>query len=489
MNRAAFFFCICGYSANPMEKTDTQRRKGWSAGLSGRLLALTAGFVMLSEVLVFVPSISRFRLDYLENQLVKAQLAILALEATPDRMVDDALARRLLNNAGAHAISLKRGKRRLLMLGEKMPRHVDVVFDLREETWIDWVGAALATLVQRDGRLMRVTAAAPNEKNAEIDVLLDEAPLRQAMLHFAQRILILSLVISFITAGLVYLVLQWLMVRPILRITESITRFHAAPEDESVIVAPTGRRDEIGAAERALAAMQRDLRDSLRQKKHLAALGTAVAKINHDLKNTLATAVLASDRLADIDEPEVRKLAPRLLTAIDRAVALCGRTLEFVREDQPDLHETTFSLDALVADVAAVAQAGAGSNRGLQTLQAHGCDVMIRADREQIFRVFNNLALNAAQAGATAVDITARLADETLLIDVRDNGPGIPAPLQALLFQPFASFGRNGGSGLGLVIAREITQAHGGELTLADTGPSGTTFQVALPARRLQPAL
>lgn len=471
-----------------MGKADKERGKGWSAGLSGRLLALTVGFVMLSEVLVFIPSIARFRLDYLENQLVKAHLAILALEATPDRMVDDALARRLLDNAGAHAISLKRGKRRLLMLGETIPRDVDVVFDLREETWMDWVGTSMATLVQRNDRLMRVIAAAPNEKNAVIDVLLNEAPLRQAMLYFAQRILILSLVISFITAGLVYLALQWLMVRPILRITESITRFHAAPEDESAIATPSGRHDEIGAAERALAAMQRDLRESLRQKKHLAALGTAVAKINHDLKNTLATAVLASDRLADIDDPDVRRLAPRLLSAIDRAVALCSRTLDFVREDLPDLHETTFRLEALLADVAAAVEAGGGSNRGLQVLQAQGCDLVIRADREQIFRVFNNLALNAAQAGATAVDVTAEAGDEMLRIDVRDNGPGVPAPLQPLLFQPFASFGRNGGSGLGLVIAREIIQAHGGELTLAETGPSGSTFQLTLPARRLQPA-
>ena len=78
--------------------------------------------------------------------------------------------------------------------------------------------------------------------------------------------------------------------------------------------------------------MQETVRQALRHNARLAALGTAVTKINHDLRNILSTARLISDGLADSEVPEVKRVTPRLLAAIDRAVALCTRTLSFTRE-------------------------------------------------------------------------------------------------------------------------------------------------------------
>ncbi len=127
------------------------------------------------------------------------------------------------------------------------------------------------------------------------------------------------------TAALVYLSLQWLLVRPMRRMTASMTRFREDPEDASRMIVPSGRADEIGLAESELAVMQETVRQALGQRARLAALGTAVTKINHDLRNILSTARLVTDGLTASAAPEVRRLAPRLIDAIDRAVALCRR--------------------------------------------------------------------------------------------------------------------------------------------------------------------
>jgi signal transduction histidine kinase len=462
------------------------RRFRLLTGLSGRLLALTAAFVMLAEVLVFVPSISRFRLAYLEERIEKAHLAVLALEATPNNMLGAPLEQELLFHAGAYSVALKAPDRRMLMLSGTTQPAVDVTFDLREETVVDWIGDALRALIEDGNRVMRVIAQSPRAPEATIEVLLDEAPMRRAMLHYARRILVLSLIISFITACLVYISLQWLLVRPMRQLIDSIIRFRGSPEDPATAIRPGRRRDEIGLAQRELAAMQHELRQALLQKTRLAAIGSAVAKINHDLKNTLATAVLASDRLAEIDDAQVQRLAPRLIGALDRAVALCGRTLEFVRSEQPPLRESRFLLSRMLAEVGHSLNPGRDGAGGLRAFEVSDSNVVIEADYDQLFRAFANLCLNAVQAGATTLRITARREDGMLAIDVTDNGPGIPATVQQHLFQPFATASRNGGSGLGLVIAREIAQLHGGNLSLDETGASGTTFRLELPARRVR---
>jgi signal transduction histidine kinase len=268
------------------------------------------------------------------------------------------------------------------------------------------------------------------------------------------------------------------MVRPIRQMCESIMRFRQSPEDERTTVPTSGRRDEIGWAQRELAVMQTDLRAALRQKTHLAALGSAVAKINHDLRNTLTTAALASDYLASSNDPEVRRVTPRLYAAINRAAALCGRTLDFVRDTRPPIRPSRFVLGHLLAELETL-----NADDGLERLETTGADLAIEADREQLLRVFNNLAHNAAQAGAKVLKIDARQQNGLVVIDIADDGPGIPESLHGKLFQPFAASGRNGGTGLGLVIAREIVHAHGGELVLADSSTEGTTFRMDLPAQ------
>lgn len=456
-------------------------------GLSARLLALTVLFVMLAEVLIYVPSVSRYRKAYLEDQVAKANLAVLAVEASPGNVVGKNLAMDLLRQAGAYGIVLKEPERRILMLSEDMPPSVDVTFDLRQVMFPEWIGEALMTLLQPDNRVMRVLASSPHNADAIIEVLMDEAPMREEMLAFSVRILQLSIIISLFTAGLVFLSLQWLMVRPIQQLTDSMIRFRKNPEDESVTIHPSDRSDEIGVAQRELASMQEELRGALRHKTHLAALGAAVAKINHDLRNTLSTAVLTSEHLATIDDPEVTRVAPRLAKAIDRAVTLCSQTLDFVRDVRISIQPTVFVLNDLVSELESAVRRPSADSPGLDKVTGVDLRFEIRADQEQMFRVFSNLALNAAEAGARTVRIRA-VREPALIIDFHDDGPGIEEATQERLFQPFSGTARKGGTGLGLVIAREIINAHGGELTLAESGPGGTTFRIELPASGLPPS-
>lgn len=451
----------------------------WSRGLSARLLLLTIGFVMVAEVAVYAPSIARFREGYLEERLAAAHLATLALEATPDHMVSQELTMKLLEHAGAYAIVLREPGMRKRVLYDEMPPRADLEVDLRSSTPLDLVGDAFATLFQDDNRVLRVLGPSAKARDALMEIVIDETPMRLAMYSYSARILGLSIAIALVTATLVFLSLQWLMVRPMRRLTENMTGFRENPEDASRVIAPSARDDEIGMAQRELAVMQKGLRGALTQKARLAALGVAVTKISHDLRNILATASLVSDRLATVDDPEVKRITPTLVKAIDRAVGLCTQTLDYARDEPPPPRRRRFRLRDLVGDVGADQFQGEGGRCKWEN--DVGPDLEVDADRDQLFRVLANLGRNAREAGAGRVRVTAAVTDGGVAITVADDGPGLPAKARENLFKPFAGSARAGGTGLGLAIAGEIMRAHGGDISLVDSSEKGTAFRLELP--------
>ncbi len=464
-------------------------------GLSARLLLLTAFFVLLAEFLIYAPSIGRYRKVYLEEQVSDARLATLALDATPDSMMSPDLERRLLFFAAAHGIVLRYPDRRMMVISGDMPGRVDATYDLRKkESFIGWISEAFAVLARDKNRILRIIGQVPLEPDVVVEVIIDEAPMRDKMFGYSTRILQLSLVISFITAGLVYLSLQWLMVGPMRRITAAMTAFRENPEDGSRTIRPSDRGDEIGFAQRELAEMQKELRAALGQKTRLATLGAAVAKVNHDLRNSLAMAVLASDKLANIDDPEVRKVTPRLFKAVNQAVTLCSQTLDYAGGGLEQLNLSLFHLHELVAEVAAALR-GPGMDENVATAAESGAGaavtvindvdfaIDVTADRMQLFRVFHNLCINAGQASAKTVSVSAGQEGKTLIIEVADDGRGFSDKAREKLFQPFAGSVREGGTGLGLVIAHDIMRAHGGDIELVATGPAGVRFRLTLPQR------
>lgn len=452
--------------------------------LSAKLLVLTVLFVMLAEVLIYTPSIARFRLSYLQERLSAAHLAALAVEAAPDRMVTAELEAKLLAHVGAHVIDLIQPDSRVYMLSRSMPPRVDAVVDLRTATFVSLIADAFGALAEPRDRVLKVIDRSPKDPAQRVEIVMDERPMIAAMLDYSERILALSVVISLITAGLVFLALTGMLVRPMRRLTESMVAFRRDPEHAGPAFPPERRNDEIGVAQRELVAMQDALGTALRQRERLAALGTAVAKINHDLRGILSTASLLSERLSESADPEVRRVTPRLMAALDRAVDLCGQTLSYTQDGVLPLRRTRVDLAALVDEAGAEVTASLrpdGTRVEAAWVSRVPAGLTLSADGDQLARALANLGRNAVQAGADAVTVEAMVAGGRAVLTVADNGPGLPPRARENLFQPFAGSARAGGTGLGLAIAREIARAHGGDLRLVESTGSGTVFALELP--------
>jgi signal transduction histidine kinase len=460
-------------------------------GLSGKLLILTVLFVMIAEVLIYVPSVANYRLNWLSDRLSDAYTAALVFETAPSGMVPESTARQILESIGARAVALKMGQQRRLLAVSDMPQAVNQDIDMRDMTWYRAIIDAFDTLRCSDGDVMRVVGPAPMGGEF-VEIVLDEAPLRKAMVDFSIRILILSLIISAITAALVYLTLHILLVRPMRRMTANMVAFRAEPENPARIIAASARTDEIGTAERELAAMQLDLANLLQQKSHLAALGLAVSKINHDLRNLLSSAQLFSERLAKISDPHVQRFAPKLMLALERAIAFCQSTLSYGRVQEPPPDRRPVALEPLVEDVRETLGLDGGAS--VRWISAVERGLMVDADPDQLFRMLLNLARNAVQAlegrdakdpGRDQVRITGRREGAVAVIEVSDTGPGLPERARAHLFEAFQGSTRTGSVGLGLAIVAELVRAHGGDIRLVE-GTIGATFRLSIPDRAVE---
>lgn len=487
-----------GEAANLRADRSPGRFTGLFTGLSSRLLVLTVAFVMLAELLIWTPSIAQYRKAYLEELIARAHLAMIAVGSLATETVEPELAEELLFHTGTYGIVLSLSDQRMLMVGNEMPPQIDLVVDLMDVSMMDWVTAAFSTLAQSENRVLRVMGTVPKNPNIGIEVITDEAPLRAAMIDYSRRILGLSVVISLITAMLVFLSLQWLMVRPVLRMTDCLARFRKNPEDPGGDAINSTRSDEIGVALRELGHMQMQIRSALRQKNRLATLGEAVAKINHDLRNTLATAVLAFDRLATIDDPEVKRLSPKLYKAISRAIELCSQTLEYASAGDLSAKREPFHLSELVSEIAAEMRDAIAERAIAEDTEAAEFhvenrvpfEITVSADRVQLFRALLNLAFNAQQAGATVLTVSCHIDSEDTgdrdgnrgraVIRLTDDGPGLPPEIVDQIFEPFTT-AKTGGTGLGLVIVSDIIAAHQGEIRVASSGPGGVTFEIVLP--------
>ena len=460
-------------------------------GLAGRVLVLIVCFVLLAEVAIYIPSIANFRANWLQTRLSAAYTAALVLDAAPQDMVPDDLKAAILGSVGARMIVLKRPTSRRMLAVSDMPPAVAETVDLRAFSAWDSVAAAFRALLAPVGRVLDVRGAAP--MGAEyVEVALDEAPLKAAMRAYSLNIVALSLIISLIVALLAVVALSMMVLAPVRRLTDNVIAFAAAPEDATRIIAPSGASHEIGAAEEALAAMERALARELSEKKHLAALGLAVAKINHDLRNMLSSAQIISDRLASASDPLATRLAPKLVRTLDRAIRFCQATLAYGRsvDEAPKIAPTPLRL--LAEDALETALLSARSTIEIRNEAPE--DFIIDVDREQFFRVLSNLFRNAIEAldaagaspGACAIRIAAERSDAGVRIIVADNGPGLMPAARKNLFSAFQGSTRPGGTGLGLAIAADILRAHGGSISLkpnSDEAWPGATFEIALPAR------
>ena len=458
-------------------------------GLSGKLLLLTIPLVLIALLMIYVPAIANFRMNRLNDRIAAANTAALVLDAAPLGMVPDGLARQILNSIGARAVAIKMGQQRRLLASADLPATIDHDIDLRTETVWQAITGSFETMLETGNQAIRVVGAAPG--NAQfIEVVIDEAPLRQAMYRFSRNTFLVSFLLAVLTAALVYLALHYLFVRPMRRLTASMVGFHENPESVAKIIVPSQRGDEIGVAERELSAMQRDLVSMLNQKSRLAALGLAVSKINHDLRNLLASSQLLSDQLSSVPDPRVQRFAPKLMRSLERAIAFCQSTLSYGRAQEAAPDRRMVAIEPVVAEVRETA--GLASDVSITWITAIERSLAVDADPDQLFRVLLNLVRNAAQAlegnpdpASMQIRVTGRREGAVAILEVSDTGPGVPQRARDHLFEAFQSSSRPGGSGLGLAIAAELVRAHGGEISLVE-GTIGATFRIVIPDRPVE---
>lgn len=455
---------------------------GFARSLSGRLLMLTIATVMVVEVLVFLPSVARYRLDFLQERLRMSALAAMAASAAPDGGPDPALSEMLLYRAGVESVALRREDARALALSTPEPGRVGASHDLREDGPARLVLDALGGLIGGPERI-RVIGETGSD-GLVVEITLPTRPLREAMRAFGWRILGLSLVISVATAVIVYLLARLLLVRPLKRLGAAMASFRQDPENPARVIRPASRLTEVAEAEAALAELQSALREALRARGRLAALGEAVAKIAHDLRNMLATAQLVAADVEASRDPVMRRLGPKLIAALDRAVGLCERTLRYGRVEEAAPEPRRVALAALLEEAV---EAVFPDRDGRLTVELDAPPGLVAlADKEQLFRVLVNLLRNARQAlegegRPGRVAVSARPARDGVEIEVVDDGPGLPAKALDNLFRPFHGGARRGGAGLGLAIAHELATLQGGRLELARSDTSGTAFRLTLP--------
>lgn len=462
---------------------------GLRFGLSGKLLLLTIPLILIAEILIYVPSIANFRVNRLNDRLAAASTAALVLDAAPSGMVPDALARQILASIGARAVAIKSGQQRRLLAATDMPAKIDHDVDMREMNAWSAIVDAFQVMLDSGDEVMRVLGPAPGSGQF-IEVVVDEKPLRDAMFRFSRNVLLLSLVMTIITAGLIYYALHHLFVRPMRRVTANLVAFHANPESTARIIVPSKRGDEIGLAERELSDMQRDLVSMLHQKSHLAALGLAVSKINHDLRNLLASSQLLSDQLSSVPDPRVQRFAPKLMRSLERAIAFCQSTLSYGKAQEAPPDRRMILVEPIINEVRE--SAGIASEPSIEWINAIERGLTVDADPDQLFRVLLNLVRNAAQALESdksnvvrQIRVTGRREGSVTIMEISDTGPGIPEKARAHLFEAFQGSSRDGGTGLGLAIAAELVRAHGGELHLVE-GTIGAAFRIVIPDRAVE---
>jgi len=458
--------------------------------LSGRLLLLTILYVMVAEVLIFVPSVGRYHRELLDNHIASAELAVLPFTEPGGDQLSGDVRTSLLERAGAMSVLLKSPERSELYQIEDMPPKIDATIDLTSGGIGSDMLSALDCLWQGGHRILHVIAPTRIKNVDTIGIVLDELPIRAQLVAYADQVIVTGFVVSLITALLVFASLYLVLVRPMRRVTSAMVSFRDNPEDPANIIQASARQDEIGIAERELAAMQRDLYGFIQQKTRLAALGAAVARIQHDLRNILSNAQLASDRLSMVDDPVVKKLAPRLVASIDRAVSLATNTLRYGRADERPPQRKSICLAPLVAEAGEAAIEARIAPIDIALDNKVDATLEIDADAEQLYRMVLNLVRNAVEAlvdrGTPGrITVSAERRGQRVAIEIADDGPGIPPGLHSRLFQPFATAARSGGSGLGLAIARDLARAHGGDIFLASTGETGTVFRVEIPDREL----
>ncbi|MBL4617285.1 MAG: HAMP domain-containing histidine kinase [Robiginitomaculum sp.] len=450
------------------------------SSLGRRLLWLTILFVMLAQITIFLPSASAFRGQWLQDRVQAARLVVIGVEVAEDMMVSEEVALQMLETARIRAVRINRDGISEIILPAPLTAGSNIMVDLRNKSIIYSLGQTFNSLVFPQAEYLRVRDSFGSSSNDFLEVVVLESDLRAELIIFSIRTFWISLLISILAGALIYTTLLYVLVRPMHNLSMAMVGFREQPQDPTRIIVPSGRTDEIGIAEKDLRLLQKEVLQTLNQKTRLAALGEAVAKINHDMRNILTSAQLVSDRLASSKDPKIRKMGERLVRSIDRGVNLSRTTLEYGRSTEPEPEPQNLSLFLALED--AWLDACTNPNCKVQWINNVPRTLDVRADPDHLYRILVNLLRNATQALQGSGNLQAEITSSNVeaRLHISDNGPGIPDHIRKNLFSPFSGTASKDGSGLGLAIARELARANNGDLDLLETSKNGTKFIVKL---------
>lgn len=434
--------------------------------------------------MILLPSLGRERESWLMERVTEAHLAALTVSTAPHGVVDLSTRDELLRLSGTEAIRLIEPGRSVMVLPLRRTLRPGGRVDLAKESLLESTAQAISAMIGAAPGQILVSAPSPLDKHVVVQIVVREEALARHLRLYASHIAALSLAIALLTGLIIYLALDRFLVLPMHRLINSISRFRADPEYAAPFTPDSAkgfRDDEIAYAARELGEMQTELRAALWRNARLAALGTAVAKISHDLRNILTTALLVADRLESSTDPAMQRASKTLISSVERAAELVGQTLSFAREGPPPVLRAPVPLAVLIDEIAETIRPIAPEAVIVNEIDPR---MTPKLDRTQIFRALSNLMRNAAEAQASRITVSAAASPRFITLKIADNGPGLPESAQANLFRPFIGSGRRGGTGLGLAIARDLVRAHGGELDLVSSGPEGTVFRMTLPAEQ-----
>jgi signal transduction histidine kinase len=473
--------------------------------LSGRVLWLTVSIILLVELVILMPSLGRERQSWLWEHVTRAHLAGFSAAQSSGRMMETVADNAHLASLGGRVVLDPVTREMLLKLSDTdsitliQAGQPDVllppdekldparVIHLATETLAKSTWRALVLVSGLGGQRVEVIAPSPLAPNTMLDITVNADELAAFLREYAGHVAALSVIIALVTGLLVFAALDQLLVRPMRIMTASIVGFRQDPEHDGqgeLMWLATRRDDEISTAARELKIMQDEMRAALWRNARLAAVGTAVAKISHDLRNILSSALLVADRLSETVDPVAQRAARTLIPAVERAAQMVSRTVDFAREGPPAVTRSAVALREVVEEATLVVRP---EDTGVLIDNQVPASLVLALDRMHIYRVLVNLMRNAAEAGAEKITVSVKTVAGLTRMTVRDNGPGLPLRVQDNLFKPFTGSGRHGGTGLGLAIARDLIRAHGGELTLAQTSREGTVFVMELIVNDMAP--
>jgi signal transduction histidine kinase len=460
-------------------------------GLAARVLAVTIGFVLLAMSLFYVTRLTAHREMLLHGKISAVQTTVDAFGLAGPTPPPHDLSQKILNSVEVKwmAIETPAGRREFVTAGGPLESVESIKVD--DASYFESIAATFRALFATPETIVKLGAPAQANEPA-IEFAFDETTLVQSLRRVSYNFLTISLTIAAVVTCVLWAALWRMVLQPVRRLTSNILAFGESPQDASRVISPSGRRNEIGRAEAALAVMQGSLAHELAQGKRLAELGMAVARINHDLRNILSAAQLISDRLATIPDPLAQRLAPRLVATLDRAIQFCQSTLTYGASRELPPTRRRFDLSELVMQVV---ESGTAEH---EVEIDYNIDVppffYVYADPDHILRVLENLSRNAAQAlmakGATdgrpkAIRFAAIRTDGLALVEISDTGPGFPPDQYDRIFEPFHKSTSDVGAGLGLAIAADLVTRNGGAITLAPAKAEdfycGARFLIKLP--------